>query len=456
MSVLAPTLPHETLFQAHSNTLLPQQPLYTVPAAMAACPLDRSQGMDSPPASKKRFIGFRSLLKPVKRSKEKVTTAVHPQSSAGVTARQTGMPALPYSDKKNGFGGQKDGLRSRQRHSQNLDISSLPATMCPVARAVLQDPQIFQVCGAPSQPQAMNQPKYGVYRLPRGSLSPEKLVFLDHALASIALQRVLVDVEQGARDARQNGPQDTTSSSQRRSTEAKLVQRLGLHPVIASVPVLAKGSSRPSTTKSAVANGRSFYTNTGHSDDTSDSGCDDFVSSDSHRSTDAKSDEHDQETTATSINAAHDVVKSLLARSPLKLRHNDAICHDGDAEERRNLLASTDGRSSSMSCSLAQEQIKPVKRNGASSSSPHKRILGLARGHSIKANVNTSASPTRSSMDRYTAPAATATATGLSVPASPQAAQRRSSEAARRYSLYALNSLGGHAPQREFIAQVAK
>ncbi|CAO1620676.1 unnamed protein product [Jaminaea pallidilutea] len=413
--------------------------------------------MESPPASKKRFIGFRSLLKPVKRSKEKVTTAVHPQSSAAVTTRQSNMPILAYGDKKNGFGGQKEGLRSRQRHSQNVDISSLPTTMCPVARAVLQDPQIFQVCGAPSQPQAMNQPKYGVYRLPRGSLSPEKLVYLDHALASIALQRVLGDVQQGARDARQNGPQDTTCSSQRRSIEAKLVQRLGLHPFIASVPVLAKGSSRPSTTKSAVANGHSFYTNNaGHSDDASDSGCDDFVSSDSHRSTDAKSDEHDQETTATSINAAHDVVKSLLARSPLKLRHNDVICHDGDAEERRNLLASTDGRSSWMSCSLAQEQIKPSKRNGASSSSPHKRILGLARGHSIKANLDTSASPTRSSMDRYTAPAAVSTATGLSVPASPQAAQRRSSEAARRYSLYALNSLGGHAPQREFIAQVAK
>ncbi|CAO1631223.1 unnamed protein product [Parajaminaea phylloscopi] len=173
---------------------------------------------------------------------------------------------------------------SAQQRGHEAALAGIPATVCPIARQILAKRHATHDFGRGSAPahaalQRETSSKHGVPRLPRGSLTNDKLPFLDNALASVALFRSLsahdddydrrrddrVSIDHARTKSNRGGGGGDEDEDEDSSHGGEHVEQLIVHEtsasarrgpsIIATVPVLSKSSfsSGPAaTTKSPL------------------------------------------------------------------------------------------------------------------------------------------------------------------------------------------------------------
>lgn len=381
---------------------------------------DTASTMSKPAKSRKRF-SLMALL-PSRKLNSRPNTAlptvnVDSQQSKQQQASSSSSP--PRAHRKQSSLDRHDMCREARSIIDDGDVDHPANTtapvaakttqeVCPIARAILSDAAYQQRLAVMAlQDSAQPQPlsKHGVPRLPRGSLTSEKLPLLDHALARVALKRSTSDVED-------NGDEDEQHK-----------RHLIVNGRIAAVPILPKDSAKSPF------------------EDDDDDASSNHSSSDGGAGTGS--------TRATSHGAQHGFrVGKVSLALPRRTFDGDARSllprpstePTADAAPRRSFgrpsYSHAPPASNRWAKQHSQQQPQRPRNERARTTSPP-----LSRSFSQRKQQEASAAGRQTSLP--TSP-------------SPPTSYRRASMEAKRLSLLALNSLGGHAPQRDYFSEVAQ
>lgn len=328
-------------------------------------------------------------------------------------------------------------------------INHVPSTICPVARQVLakahqarhyQNANLARPLGF--VPTA-HVSKHGVPRLPRGSLTYDKLPMLDHALASVALCRSISEERDDAVDDGDDGDDTEEQVEQLLIPDVAPSEGRETGSIVATVPVLAKGSSSSAATVSAANDAASLSASSAYSSSRED----DVNSREGSISTWATSDrtevshsiclaKGDLAATLTQHNSAKVAIQAYKIRGIGKLSFGKSVSARGaQGHDDKEALIS---RSLTVPALAPTTQHRPSSAGlSASRSLPLTKPRFLAR---LSVRSTASGDETGEVSNRNSA--------CLTAP-------RRSHGEAKRLSLLALNALGGHVPQMEYYSQVA-